>query len=133
LYLLLWANLANSEAPVSTGRGASALADYDAGKTLTIPDFRGRALIGAGTGSGLTARTIGTKGGAETHVLASGEIPAHSHPVKYSNQTYTSGAGTMVGTLGTGGLSADTDNNAGGGSAHNNMQPWGAVNFMVKL
>lgn len=36
--------------------------------TFNLPDLRGRAPIGAGTGSGLTARTRGTALGAETVV-----------------------------------------------------------------
>jgi hypothetical protein len=36
-----------SHCPVSSGRSASALADFNAtNKTLVLPDLRGRALIG---------------------------------------------------------------------------------------
>lgn len=38
--------------------------------TFNVPDLRGRAIIGSGTGSGLTARTLGTQNiGEETHQL----------------------------------------------------------------
>lgn len=60
--------------------------------TFNLPDLRGRAPIGAGTGSGLTARTLGTQNvGAETHSHNSGKtgsttlsaaqsgLPAHTH------------------------------------------------------
>lgn len=156
LYLLIWSNLANAEAAVSTGRGASATADWDAGKTLAIPDFRGRALIGAGAGSGLTVRTIGTKGGAETHTLSAAEIPAHSHPNTLTDPGHIHSGNVRLGTSGGGfgypygstadnanhaltintattGITITNANNTGGGGAHNIMQPWGAVNFMVKL
>lgn len=49
LFTLLWTNLADADAAVSGGRGASAAADYAAHKTITIPDARGLALAGAGT------------------------------------------------------------------------------------
>lgn len=66
LFLLMWASFANAQAAVSGGRGASAAADWGANKTITLPDFRGRTVIGSGTGSGLTARTHGVTGGSET-------------------------------------------------------------------
>ena len=46
------------------------------GTTFTLPDLRGRVPVGAGTGSGLTARVLGVPGGVETtpNVVAS-----HSH------------------------------------------------------
>jgi microcystin-dependent protein len=41
--------------------------------------MRGRSPIGAGTGSGLTARVVGTNYGAETVTLDSTSLPTHSH------------------------------------------------------
>lgn len=77
LFTLLWDSMADSEAPVSSGRGASAAADFAANKTITLPDPRGRQLIGSGTGSGLTARTHGDQVGAEKHT----DVPQHNHGV----------------------------------------------------
>lgn len=79
LFTLLWNNLADSLAPVSGGRGANAAADFAANKRLTLPDTRGRALSGAGQGSGLTNRALGTLFGTETHVLQLSEMPQHDH------------------------------------------------------
>lgn len=40
----------------------------------------GRNVVGVGVGgSGLTARTLGQTGGAETHTLSVAQMPAHSH------------------------------------------------------
>lgn len=47
--------------------------------TNGTPDLRGRFVIAMGTGAGLTARTIGATGGAETHTLSLNEIPGHTH------------------------------------------------------
>ena len=44
----------------------------DGSTTFNLPDLRGRAPIGAGTGSGLTARTLGGKLGSEA-------VQAHTH------------------------------------------------------
>jgi microcystin-dependent protein len=43
--------------------------------TTTLKDKRGRSDIGSGTGSGLTARTLGTTYGAETKTLVAGDVP----------------------------------------------------------
>lgn len=41
LFVYLWTNFSNTICPVSTGRGASAAADFAANKTITLPDKRG--------------------------------------------------------------------------------------------
>ena len=46
-----------------------------------LPDYRGRSILGAGTGTGLTARSIGQYLGEENHVLSLAESPIHSHVV----------------------------------------------------
>ena len=56
--------------PYGLGNGSS---------TFNVPDMRGRIPIGGGTGSGLTARVIGTNYGAETVTLDSTSLPTHSH------------------------------------------------------
>jgi len=51
----------------------------EAGDEFRIPDSRGRSSIGAGTGAGLSARTLAQIGGEENHQLIIGEIPSHNH------------------------------------------------------
>lgn len=46
-----------------------------------LPDLRGRDILGAGTGAGLSPRAVGQTGGEETHLLTTPELPAHNHPV----------------------------------------------------
>jgi microcystin-dependent protein len=87
LFLLLWASMADAQAPVSGGRGASAAADWSAHKRITLPDLRGRAVAGldadiggvSGLLTSITATTMGNSGGAETVTLTSSSTPAHSH------------------------------------------------------
>lgn len=94
-----------------------------------IPDQKGRMLIGAGTGTGLTNRVLGTLYGEESHLLTIAEMPSHNH-------TYTS---VVVG-LGTGGpvfvpaaiASAAVTGSTGGSSAFNILSPCQAVNFKIK-
>ena len=47
---------------------------YGAGNgttTFNLPDLAGRVVVGQGSGTGLTARSMGSEGGAETHTTAS--------------------------------------------------------------
>lgn len=46
LFTYLWANLSDSIAPVITGRGASAAADWAANKQITIPTMKGLLASG---------------------------------------------------------------------------------------
>lgn len=49
--------------------------------TFGLPDLRGRAIVGAGTGPSLSPYTLGQSGGAESVALNSTTMPAHIHPV----------------------------------------------------
>jgi microcystin-dependent protein len=105
------------------------------GNSFNLPDCRGRVIGTLGQGSGLTNRTLGTSVGAETHTLTTGEIPSHTHTSNASGGTLglvtSDGSNTASSgldfTTGEPNLytspSALTINNAGGGGAHNNMQP----------
>ena len=52
-----------------------------------LPDLRGRTLVGAGLGSGLTNRAIGQLFGSESHVLKTSELPSHNHAQNPHNHT----------------------------------------------
>ena len=129
LFTLLWNSMADAQAPVSGGRGASAAADWSFGKTIALPDARGRAIIGTGTGATLTARTHGDHGGEETHQLTIPEIPAHTHAAPASSGATASGPGGAGNTVTSSNITGSTGNDG----AHNNMQPWLALNYIVKI
>ena len=100
--------------------------------TFNLPDFRGRVPVAAGTGTGLTARTLGDKVGAETHVLTTPEMPAHTHQVG----TYygvLSGAGNAINSPVLGSTTTDLTSSTGGGGAHNNMQPSLVTSFIIRV
>ena len=100
--------------------------------TFNVPDLRGRDVIGAGTGSGLTARTLAATGGAETHALTSGENAAHTHTVGgggAAGQMPTTIAANTPGALPASGnvitvTGTVNTGSSGSGTAHNNMQPF---------
>ena len=58
LYYNLWTNVLNAWAPVSGGRGASAIADFAANKTIGLPKQLSRLIGEAGAGAGLTAHAL---------------------------------------------------------------------------
>lgn len=88
LFEYLWG--ADSNLSVSTGRGASAAADWAANKTIALPDWRGRALAflddmgnsAAGrltaTYFGATATTLGAAGGSESRALVTNNLPTYT-------------------------------------------------------
>lgn len=75
----------------------------DGSTTFNVPDLRGRTAIGTGTGSGLTARSLGANVGAETVQLATSEIPAHSHEFSHTHDiSHTHEIDIYGGTVGGG-------------------------------
>lgn len=47
--------------------------------TFALPDLRGRAMVHAGAGAGLSAISLGQQGGTESQSLTFAQMPAHSH------------------------------------------------------
>lgn len=90
--------------------------------TFNLPnDPAGRALGFAGSGSGLTARSINTQAGTETHTLTLHEIPAHSHTTPQT-VSISQGLGSNTPATDTTGTTQSTGS-AGGGGSHNNISP----------
>jgi microcystin-dependent protein len=111
--------------------------------TFNIPDTRGRTTVGSGTGSALTARTLGSKGGEETHVLTTGEMPSHTHSsnaigntigliIANGQNTATTADSTSVEPNVYAPPQALTIDSTGSGNAHNVMQPFIVFNYLIK-
>jgi microcystin-dependent protein len=66
-------------AGVTVTRGASADADFDAHRRLMTPKLAGRALAGAGNGTGLTSRALGAVVGGETVSQDYNTMAQHTH------------------------------------------------------
>ena len=130
----------------------------DGRTTFALPDLRGRVPINPGTGPGLSTYRVGQRGGQETHVLTTQEMPSHNHvdqlKVSSANATESSAANgsslaapgaqdgrTFTNTLGYNTSAPDVALNSGsivgglnGGSrAHNNMQPFLACYYIIAL
>jgi len=72
--------------------------------------------------------TVGETGGAKTHTLTTSEIPSHTHSLNTSDNPGGSGAIEVAGGSPT---STQSTQATGGGSAHNNLQPY-IVAYMWK-
>lgn len=100
-----------------------------------VPDLRGRTVVGAGTGSGLTTRSVGQTGGVESVIITSSQsaLPEHRHrfasqTTRSDNNRFNSPASIFSGQVHTSG--SNPAQNAD--SAHNNVQPFLAVNKIIR-
>ena len=93
LYVFMWDNIVGLT--VSGGKGANALADWNAGKTITTPNTEECVIAGATTVAPPAGQTnpfyaqAGTIIGSNTHTLTEAELPTitptindpgHTHP-----------------------------------------------------
>ena len=128
----------------------------DGVSTFNVPDIRGRvpAMIDGGTGrltgaqAGGCGGALGNAGGEQGHTTTGNEMPNHGHGVNDPGHAHPGGAywrGDLGGgqvnssagfTFGEGGIDvAGTGISiqaAGGGAAHNNVQPTIVLNYIIK-
>jgi microcystin-dependent protein len=117
----------------------------DGRTTFALPDLRGRAPIHAGQGPGLSNRLLGQNGGEETHTLTTNEMPSHTHQLQ--GDSLVASTDTPINTAparNAGGIpsygdspdvamSSNAIQSTGGGQAHNTMQPYLTINFIIAL
>jgi len=125
----------------------------DGRTTFALPDLRGRAVLHAGTGPGLSSIRLGEKLGTETEILQNFQMPSHNHvatesTIEIAMSTAAGEEGTgnhnfiashsnafnTTSTIGAGlrGVTTSIDND-GGSQSHNNMQPVQVVNYIIAL
>ena len=126
---------------------------YGAGNgtsTFNLPNLKGRVAVGLDSGQ-TEFDILGETGGAKTHTLTQNEMPSHSHAAPSGYFYVESLTGSMRrsaninnagsageegvwrqriaeqsgGPLGTGGT--------GGNQAHNNLQPYIVLNYIIKV
>lgn len=111
----------------------------DGRTSFALPDLRGRTPIHVSDG-----HRLGQKSGEETHTLSGAEMPQHNHTAKASsvdgNNVAPTGAvlanattSTYVAPANLVNMNAGAVTNVGGGQAHENMQPYLAINFCIAL
>lgn len=102
----------------------------DGSTTFNLPDLRGRNILMASTTANLA-----TTGGESNHTLTTTEIPAHTHGQRAFNGLSDGGTTSHAGVRGSASdvdLSEDTDS-TGGGAAHNVLDPYIALWYIIKF
>lgn len=104
----------------------------DGSTTFNLPDLRDKVPIGASTNYAL-----GSTGGEATHTLTTAEMPSHGHIASDVSVLYWGTTGSNSVTFQSNGgwkyntLLSGVIGNTGGGGAHNNMQPYLAINYII--
>lgn len=129
----------------------------DGSTTFNLPNMSGNIPVGIG---GTIGATLAATGGEATHVLTTAELASHTHGDSGHihgisdpghNHSFNTGAGSGGGSTATGtnnstgssgtavnatGVSVNTGNaniqNTGSSAGHNNVQPYVAVNYIIK-
>jgi microcystin-dependent protein len=69
------------------------------GKTnFAVPDLRGRAPLGYGQGSGLSAYTLGESSGASSQTLSISQMPSHTHSLPAGETSGSTGGNSSFDT-----------------------------------
>lgn len=102
----------------------------DGSTTFNVPNLKGAIPVGRDTAQA-EFNSVGETGGEKTHVLTEAELAAHTHPI-INGSNGGSTAGRVSAWSGTGTLADQATGSAGGGAAHNNLQPYIAMNYIIK-
>jgi microcystin-dependent protein len=96
LFIYLWG--VDPNLVVIGGRGSTGLADWNAGKQMTLPDGKGTVFAGmddmGGTAAGrlttsyfgANATVLGARGGVQSIALTTAQLAAHAHPAAIYDQ-----------------------------------------------
>jgi len=116
-------------------------------RTFALPDLRGRAALGAGQGTGLSAYPLGQAAGAEQVALTSGQFAAHTHALEAAGAATSAAPGSAL-ALGVPATSASiyaasgtsttlapsaVGPGGGQGQPHENRQPSLTITYIIAL
>lgn len=98
---------------------------------FTVPDLRGRMIVGSGAGTGLTSRDIGDEGGEEQHTLTEGELASHRHSLNAAFSLNPVNTGSPDTTLIQSVIAVEETNDTGGNEPHENMPPYLVLHYGI--
>jgi microcystin-dependent protein len=64
--------------------------------TFALPNLTGTAIVGAGTGAGLSTQTLGVNTGSATVTLTTAQLPAHDHTLSAGGVTGMTGGNQPI-------------------------------------
>ncbi len=99
----------------------------DGSTTFNVPNLKGRVVAGLDDEQ-TEFNGIGKTGGAKTHTLSINEMPNHTH--SGSALEYSIEGRPLVN--GAGGVTPTTLGSTGGGQAHNNLQPYITMRYLIR-
>ena len=115
----------------------------DGRTTTALPNLQGRAPMHPGRGPGLTARRLAERGGSEMVTLTEAQMPNHTHTLEGStedddegppqNAYFGAGNTRYAGASNLVAMASQSLPSVGGSQAHNNMQPFLTLNFIIAL
>lgn len=117
----------------------------DGRTTTALPNLQGRSPMHPGRGPGLTDRRLGQIIGAETVALSEAQMPLHTHTLNVSNKSGDSNLPVnnvfAKSSIPLASVYSDNSPNKDGGTlsslgasqAHNNMQPFLSLNYIIAL
>jgi microcystin-dependent protein len=109
---------------------------YGAGDTTTtynLPDLRIRVPVGYKS-TETEFNALGKTGGAKTHTLSVGELPSHAHAVPFTLDGHdAAGTGSDPNVRPVNPTGSATTSSVGSGDAHNNLQPYITLNYIIKF
>ncbi len=114
--------------------------------TFGLPDMRGRLPVHAGSGPGLSRRTLGSKSGSEQVAIGTNQLPSHNHgPVlvtvadgdtadpQNNLPSRTDNLNIYSTAVPDATMATSSFTSTGGSQAHTNIMPYLCVNFIVAL
>jgi microcystin-dependent protein len=100
----------------------------DNSTTFNLPNLKGKVPVGLDS-TQTEFDTRGETGGAKTHTLTTAQLPSFSHEL----QMASTGDGTTYFRGSNGPYSTSIYYSHGSGEAHNNLQPYIVVNYIIKF
>jgi microcystin-dependent protein len=142
------------------GQSTAGYGDLAAVVGANVPNLQGRVPVGKDT-SQTEFDALGETGGAKTHTLTVDQMPSHTHTQNSHNHSHrqwifngaghgggnrygfgyaaNTGAANDTGAASSSGEvqygnypTTATNQNTGGGQAHNNLQPYLVLNYIIK-
>lgn len=110
---------------------ASSLANAIAGTAINLTGQGSGTNTGTHTG---TTRSLADHGGEENHATKVTEMPSHAHSLDQVSSGGTDNNGNLSRAANPGSTAGSNyvSNSTGGSAAHNNMQPFLALNHIIK-